>query len=188
MALRIENELITDGRRRSNRIITMRSQGVIPCFAFRKTILPLKDSDADRQDVTWAGLGAISENDEHAYDYEPLGHAMALTVESLGGAFHDSGTFVAPENLSSVALIEPYDITMDAEDRINYCPNWEPQKGDLLCFLFSYHKEYHECVGVLGNSMLASHGKRYILNQRFDLDYLDAFNEENIEDVEKPYE
>ena len=188
MTLRIENQLVTEGKRLTNRIVTMRSLSAIPTFAFRRTILPLKNMSEERQAVTYSGLGMVSDSDEHSFDYEPLGHAMVHIIDSLGGAFHDSGTFVTPEDVTSMALVEPYDIDLMGDDRIKYCPDWELKKGDLLCFLLNGHKEYHECTGIMGNSMLASHGKRYMLNQRFDMDYLDAFDEDSIDDVEVPYE
>ena len=188
MSLRIENELVADGQRLANRIITLRNQSVIPTFAFRRSVLPVANSPNQRDTDTWSGLGTVSNSDEHAINYEPLGHAMVLMLDSLGGAFHDSGNFVLPEEMSSIVLIEPYDIELQDDERINNMPNWTPSKGDLFCFLLNGHKEYHEVTGIMGQSMLASAGKRYAMAQRFDLDYLDAFNDAKIEDVKQPYE
>ena len=39
----------------------------------------------------------------------------------------------------------------------------------------------------MSQSMLAGHGAKYTLAQRFDLDYLEAFKEEDIADVAVPY-
>ncbi len=188
MSLRIENELVAGGQALTNRIITLRSQSVIPVFAFRRVVLPANAVNAERDFVTWSGLGTVSNSDEHAIDYEPLGHAMVLILDSLGGAFHDGGMFVTSEELSSMALVEPYDILLDGDDRIKLKPNWTPEKGDLFCFMLNNHKEYHEVTGIMGQSMLASQGKKYALAQRFDLNYLDAFDEQDIDDVAVPYE
>lgn len=188
MSLRIENKLVTDGQRLANRIITLRSQSVIPTFAFRRVVLKVEDSLNDRDTDTWAGLGTVSNSDEHAIDYEPLGHAMVLMLDSLGGAFHDTGMFVMPEEMSSIVLIEPYDILLQGDERLKNAPDWKPSKGDLFCFMLNGHKEYHEVTGIMAQSMLASSGSRYALAQRFDLDYLDAFNEDDITDVAVPYE
>lgn len=188
MSLRIENKLVTDGQRLANRIITLRSQAVIPAFVFRRTIKPVVDSDKERKFDTWAGLGTVSGSEEHAIDYEPLGHAMVLMLETLGGSSHDTGMFILPEELSSIALIEPYDIALEGDERLKMQPDWSPKKGDLFCLLLNEHKEYHELTGVIGLSMLANHGKRYALAQRFDLNYLDAFKENEIADVRVPYE
>ena len=187
MTLRIENKLVTDGQALSMRIVTLRNQSAVPTYVFRRKVITVKDSDYEREDIAWAGLGSVSDSDEHAVDYEPLGHAMVALIDVFGGAMHDSGTFITPEQFSSMALIEPYDIELDGDDRIKLRPDWQPKKGDLFCFLLNNHKEYHECVGVVGNSLLVSHGHRYLLNQRFDLEYLDAFNESEIEDIEIPY-
>lgn len=187
MSLRIENTLVASGQALTNRIITLRSQSVIPTFAFRKVVLPANTTNNDRDFVTWSGLGTVSDSDEHAIDYEPLGHAMILILDSLGGAFHDGGMFVTSEELSSMALIEPYDILLDGDDRLKLKPDWTPKKGDLFCFMLNAHKEYHEVTGIMGQSMLASQGKKYALAQRFDLNYLDAFDEEKVVDVAVPY-
>ena len=187
MTLKIENKLVTDGQALSTRIITLRNQSAIPAFVFRRKVLTVNDTDYERSDVAWAGLGVISDSDEHSIDYEPLGHAMVVLLDALGGGMSDNGIFIAPEQFSSLALIEPYDIDLEGEERIRLRPEWEPKKGDLFCFLLNNHKEYHECSGVVGNSLLITHGHRYLLNQRFDMDYLDAFNEDDIDDVYTPY-
>lgn len=187
MTLKLENKLVTDGQALSTRIITLRNQSAIPTFVFRRKVLTVSDDDYERSDVSWAGLGTVSSGDEHSIDYEPLGHAMVVLLDSLGGPMHDSGMFITPEQFSSMVLIEPYDIDLEGDDRIRLRPGWHTEKGDLFCFLLNNHKEYHECVGVVGNSMLINHGHRYLLNQRFDMEYLDAFNEEDIEDVYPPY-
>lgn len=186
MSLRIENKLVTDGQRLANRIITLRSQSVIPTFAFRRVTIPINEVNA-RDSDTWSGLGTVSNSDEHAIDYEPLGHAMVLMLDSLGGAFHDTGMFVLPEEMSSIVLIEPYDILLEGDERLKNAPDWKPSKGDLFCYMLNGHKEYHEVTGVMAQSMLASAGSRYAMAQRFDLDYLDAFNEDDIADVATPY-
>lgn len=189
MSLRIENELVTDGQRLNNRIITMRSQSIIPTYVFRRTVLKVDEAaEEDRRFVTWSGLGSIVDSDEHAIDYEPLGHAMVLILDAIGGAFHNGGMMVIPEEFSALALVEPYDIKLEGDDREDMRPNWTPQVGDLFCFLLNNHKEYHECTGIMGQSMLASHGAKYALAQRFDLNYLEAFKEEKIADVVTPYE
>lgn len=188
MSLKIENTLVAAGQRLANRIITLRSQSVIPAFVFRRVVLSAPDSTNERELDVWAGLGSISDTDEHAIDYEPLGHAMVLVLDSLGGAMHNSGMMILPDEMSSMALIEPYDILLEGDDRLNLQPNWMPKKVDLICFLLNGHKEYHEVTGIIGTSMLAAGTFRYALSQRFDLDYLDAFKDDAVADVVTPYE
>ncbi len=188
MAIRIENKLVTDGQALANRIITLRSQSVIPSFVFRKQVLPTTiEPEYDRNIVAWSGLGNVSESEHPSYDYAPVGHAMVLLLDTLGGAMHDSGMLVMPEQMTATALIEPYDINLQGEERIRRKPNFTLQKTDLLCLMFNdSYKEYYEIVGNTAHSMLANHGMKYVLNQRFDLDYLDAFLEDDIDNVE-PY-
>lgn len=118
-SLGIENTLVANGQALTNRIITLRSQSVIPVFAFRRVVLPANAGDDSRNFVTWSGLGTVSDNDEHAIDYEPLGHAMVLILDSLGGTFQDGCMFVTSEELSSMALVEPYDILLEGNVRID---------------------------------------------------------------------
>lgn len=189
MSTRVENKLVADGQALANRIVTLRSQSVVPAYAFRKTVLSTTiRPDEERDLVTWSGLGQLSDSDEHAYDYEPIGHAMVLLLDVLGGNMHDTDTMIMPEQMSATALVEPYDINLEGEERIRYRPEWTLKKGDLLCLLFTdEYKEYYECTGRIGHSMLADHGGKYILNQRLDLDYLDVFDEEKLEDIQ-PYQ
>lgn len=188
MSVRIENKLVADGQSLVNRILTLRAQSAIPAYAFRRTVLSVEGSDKPRSLDAWAGLGSITNSEEPAIDYTPLGHAMIRILDALSGAFHDTGMFVLPEEMSSLCLVEPYDILLQDEERLKNKPDWMPQKGDLFCFLLNEHKEYHEVTGVIANSMLASQGARYALAQRFDLNYLDAFNEQDIPDVAVPYD
>lgn len=118
-SLGIENTLVANGQALTNRIITLRSQSVIPVFAFRRVVLPANAGDDSRNFVTWSGLGTVSDNDEHAIDYEPLGHAMVLILDSLGGTFQDGCMFITSEELSSMALVEPYDILLEGNVRID---------------------------------------------------------------------
>src|SRR5699024_3005170 len=118
MTLKIENKLVTDGQALSTRIITLRNQSTIPTFVFRRKVLTVNDDDYERSDLSWAGLGTVSDSDEHSIDYEPLGHAMVVLLDSLGGPMHDSGMFITPEQFSSMVLIEPYDIDLEGDDRI----------------------------------------------------------------------
>lgn len=188
MSLRIENVQVASGQALANRIITLRSQAVIPCFVFRRMVLPVEGSDKSRNYDSWLGLGSINDTDEHAIDYTPLGHAMMLIMDSLGGAMHDSGMMVVPDELSAIALIEPYDIALQGDDRLKMKPNWSPQKTDLICLLLNGHKEYYEVTGIMATSMLPNSTCRYAIAQRFDLDYLDAFDDSAVTDVAVPYE
>lgn len=187
MSLRIENTLVAKGQRLINRIVTLRSQSVIPAYAFRRTVAPVKATDANRAKGSWAGLGTMIDSEEHAIDYEPLGHAMVLIVDSIAGALHDGGSFVLPEELNAVALVEPYDILLEGDERLKMQPDWTLQKTDLLCLLLNGHKEFHEVTGISGQSMLAAQGVRYSITQRFDLGYIDALKEDNVQDVAVPY-
>ena len=95
MSLRIENVLVTDGQRLNNRIITMRSQSVIPTFAFRRTVLKLDANDEeDRRFVTWSGLGTIGDSDEHAIDYERVRRWHLVQDELAAAAKAEQRPFV----------------------------------------------------------------------------------------------
>lgn len=185
MTLRIETKLIADGRRLASRSIVMQSLGSIPCYAFRKVILPVPDSQfGNRTDETWGGLGVASSADEHAFDYEPLGHAMMTMEAFIGGGVHDGNVFIQPDEVTMAGQVEPYDITLQGKDRLRYLPNWAPEVGDLFCMLLAEDNYiYVECVGRTGSSIMSDFGVKYVFNQKYDLGFLPTFDETQLADI-----
>lgn len=189
MSLRPENTQVALGRRIAQRGIVMRNMKAIPAYVLSRKVLPLGDSTNtnNRDNDTWGGLGTVAAIDQHAIDYTRKGHAIVRILDSLGGNFHESGNLVLPEDFNSIAYIEPYDIELDQTARIREVPEWEIEKNDLICLLMDGYKQYHECVGIMGQAMLASAGKRYMLAARFDLRSLDSLKEDEIPEVKEPY-
>lgn len=183
MSLRIENTLIADGRRLAVRAIVLQSQSSVPCFAFRRVILPVTHSRFDdRLDETWGGLGVASTADEHAFDYEPLGHCMMVLSEFVGGFAGEFGTNF--DEIPILGQVEPYDITLTHRERLHNLPDWTPKKGDLFCLLLGENSSlYLECVGVIGSSLMGDFGVKYVFNQKFDLDFLDTLDKDFINDI-----
>lgn len=189
MSMRPENVQVANGMRLSRRIVTMRNPKNIPAVVFRRKVLPAPNGNSDRHIDSWGGLGSIADSDEHAIDYEKLGHAMAIIVDSVGGTLHDNGTLIVPENFSAIAHIEPYDINIkDNDERLKTMPNWTLRKTDLVCLLLNGYKDFYEITGTMAMGKLPQAGVRYLLAQRFDLYFLDALDEKNIDDVRVPYE
>lgn len=186
MSLRVETHLVADGRRLASRSIVLQSLQSIPAFAFRKVILPIPNSKfTNRADETWGGLGVSSDiiEDEHAFDYEPLGHAMMTVEQFIGGAVHDGGMLIQPDEVSMAGQVEPYDINLTGRERLQNIPTWQPKTGDLFCMLLGEENYlYMECVGRTGSSMMADFGVKYVFNQKFDLPFLPAFDESKIDD------
>lgn len=184
MSLRIENTLIADGRRLAVRAIVLQSLSSVPCFAFRRVILPAPNSlFDDRLDEVWGGLGVASGADEHAFDYEPLGHCMVVLSAFMGGFVNDFA--VGFDDVLTEGQVEPYDIALTHRERLHQLPNWTPQKGDLFCLLLGEnHYLYLECVGKTGTSLMADFGVKYVFNQKFDLNFLDSLDKDFINDVQ----
>ena len=186
MSLRVETTLVADGRRLASRSIVLQSLQSIPCFAFRKVILPVPNSTFEnRTDETWGGLGVSSDvkMDEHAFDYEPLGHAMLTIEQYIGGAVYDNNMLIQPDEISMAGQIEPYDINLKGRERLVNIPTWKPKKTDIFCLMLAEDSYiYMECVGRTGSSMMADFGVKYVFNQKFDLDFLPAFDESKIDD------
>lgn len=187
MSLRIETHRVADGRRLASRAIVLQSLQSIPAFAFRKVILPVPDSPfANRDDETWGGLGVASGvmMDEHAFDYEPLGHAMLTCEQFIGGAVYDNNLIIQPEDITMAGQVEPYNINLHGRERLVNIPDWIPKVSDLFCLLLAEDNFiYMECVGRTGSSMMADFGVKYVFNQKFDLNFLPAFDESLIDDV-----
>ena len=187
MSLRSETNQVANGRRLACRSIVLQSLQSIPCFVFRKVILPVPNSQfADRTDETWGGLGVTSDLrfDEHAFDYEPLGHAMMAQEQFIGGAVHDGGMLIQPDEITMAGQVEPYYIESKGRERLVNIPGWQVKSGDLFCLLLGKDNYlYFECVGRTGSSIMADFGVKYVFNQKFDLDFLPAFDESKIDDV-----
>lgn len=184
MSLRIETKLVADGRRLASRAIVLQSLQSIPCYAFRKVILPIPDSEiAERQHETWGGLGFASDFDEHAFEYQDLGHCMIVMEQFMGGAVHDGNQFVDMAEIAVSGQIEPYYPNLTKSERIKQMPDWTPKKGDIFCLLIGENNyTYLECVGRTGSSMMGDFGVKYAFNQKLDLDFLPQFDENNIVD------
>lgn len=183
MSLRIENTLIADGRRLSVRAIVLQSLSSVPCFAFRRVILPVDNSVSNnRLDDVWGGLGVASGSDEHAFDYEALGHCMIVLNAYNGGFTGEFGTGF--DDVLIEGQIEPYDIGLTHRERLQNMPDWTPKKGDLFCLLLGENNYlYLECVGKSGSSLMGDFGVKYLFNQKFDLDFLDSLDKDFINDT-----
>lgn len=80
--------------------------------------------------------------------------------------------------------VEPYDINLHGRERLVNIPDWMPKVSDLFCLLLAEDNFiYMECVGRTGSSMMADFGVKYVFNQKFDLNFLPAFDESLIDDV-----
>ena len=185
MSLRIETNLIANGRRRASRQIVLQSLQSIPAYAFRKVIKPVPNGVfAERTNETWGGLGVASNADEHAFDYEPLGFAMMTIEQFIGGAIHDNGMLIVPDEVTMAGQVEPYDPLLKGAERVDKIPDWQPKKDDLFCMLLGKDDYlYMECVGKTGSSMMADFGAKYVFNQKFNLEFLPAFDESKLADV-----
>lgn len=184
MSLRIETKLVADGRRLASRAIVLQSLQSMPCYAFRRVILPVTDSHfTHRTHETWGGLGVASDLDEHAFDYEALGHCMVAIEHFLGGTIHDNGLLIQPDEVSMTGQVEPYNPKLKGTERLKNLPDWQPQKGDLFCLLLGQDNYlYMECIGKMGTSLMADFGVRYAFNQKFNLDFLTTFDETQLTD------
>lgn len=185
MSLHQKTYATFDGRRLASRAVVLQSMQSIPCYCFRKEMVKVPNSTFDeRMDETWGGLGVASDTEEHAFDYVALGHAMMTVERFMGGAVHDGNELVVPDEVAVMGLVEPYDINLKGRERLQNAPDWIPKKGDLFCMLLGEDNYiYLECVGRMGATLVADFGVKYVFNQKFDLDFLDAFDESNIADV-----
>lgn len=185
MSLHHKTPIVADGRRQAARAIVLQSMSSLPCFAFAKSIINDPNSAFDRRvDETWGGLGVASDAEEHAFDYEPLGHAMMTMERFMGGMLHDADASVVADEVMVMGLVEPYDHTLTGRDRLINVPDWTLKKGDLLCILLAAdHYIYLECVGRLAQSIMTDFGVKYVFNQKHDLDFLDALDKDNIADI-----
>lgn len=171
----IANQL-ANGRRIAARSLIMNGGiSVFQAAIYRRTVTGTKAAE-DRDDEAWGGIGTTTDSDNHAVDYSELGPAKMMLDRFSGGGMLDNGDLVNPEVATSMAVIEPYDDSTLEDDRAVTIPDWEPAVGDLVAMIVDTKLiVWMEVVGIPSQTIMQDHGKRYFLNKRDDLTYMEPF-------------
>jgi hypothetical protein len=166
---------VLNGRRRMARQMVLTSIASIPALVFSKV---LKDTAlGDRHTQSWGGLGLMSEEDEHAFDYEEKGCAMVLLDQFTGAALNKGLISVDSAEASFMAQIEPFIDDMDLFKQYTDETGWTPASGDVMCLMISEDFVlWLENVGQQGQTLVGDFGVKYLLNKRDDLSYLTLFD------------
>lgn len=165
---------VANGRRRMARQMVLTAVASIPAFVFSKVI---KDTEqGDRASDVWGGLGVMSEEDEHAFDYEKKGFAMVLLDQFTGAALNKGLISVDGADASFMAQIEPFNDDVDLHKQLENTAGWVPESGDIFCLMISEDFAlWVENVGQQGQTLVSDFGVKYLLNKRDDLSYLAVF-------------
>lgn len=165
---------VANGRRRMARQMVLTAVASIPAMVFSKVI---KETEhGDRQAGVWGGLGVMSEEDEHAFDYVDKGFAMVLLDQFTGAALNKGLISVDGAEASFMAQIEPFIEDVDLFKQPENTAGWTPESGDIFCLLLSADFAlWVENVGQQGQSIMGDFGVKYLLNKRDDLAYLATF-------------
>jgi hypothetical protein len=166
---------LANGRRLASRALIMRALAAFDVEVYRKSLIATPE-EAVRHDDTWGGIGATTEQDDHAYEYTRIGPAKLMIDRFNGGAMLDNRDLVSGDDVVTTAVIEPYDEEAEVDDRAIVIPEWEPKEGDMVALIVDVKLIiYMEVVGVTGQTMMSDNGKRYLLNKRDDLTYMEPF-------------
>lgn len=166
---------VANGRRRLARQMVLTSVASIPALVFAKVVKEVENGN--RQEDTWGGLGVMSEEDEHAFDYVDKGCAMVLLDQFTGSALNKGLISVDGAESSFMAQIEPFVEDMDLFKQYEDTAGWNPESGDALCLLLSEDFVlWVENVGQQGQTIMGDFGVKYLLNKRDDLAYLNLFD------------
>lgn len=165
--------LVLDGRRRMARIAVLTTVSAIPAIVFKKILIQGQD---DPDSDAWGGLGVMSEEDEHAFDYKEKGFAMVLLDQFTGSALNKGLIAVDHGEPSFMAQIEPFNPELDLFKQYEDKTGWYPESGDAMCLLIrDDFALWVENVGQQGQTLVSDFGVKYLLNKRDDLSYLSAF-------------
>lgn len=174
----IANQL-ANGRRIAARSLIMNGgMSVFETAIYRRSVNGTPD-EAERDDDAWGGIGTTTESDNHAVDYTELGPAKMMLDRFSGGGLLDNGDLTNAEAPTWMAMIEPYDDETPEDDRAVTIPEWEPKIGDLVAMIIDVKLiVWLEVVGIPSQTIMPDHGKRYLLNKRDDLTYMEPFASE----------
>lgn len=167
--------LVLDGRRKMARITVLTTVSAIPAIVFRKVLLQgQNDDDSD----AWGGIGVMSDEDEHAFDYEQKGFAMVLLDQFTGAALNKGLIAVDYAEPSFMVQIEPFNPDIDLFKQYVDQTGWHPESGDAMCLLIrDDFALWVENVGQQGQTLVSDFAVKYLLNKRDDLSYLSTFDQ-----------
>jgi hypothetical protein len=170
---------VAEGRKFASRSIVITGLSSIACHVYRRQVIPA-EVGKEREETIWEGGMRLSDQDEHATEYKPIGYAMMLFDKFSGGSIHSSGDDINSGEAIIYAQIEPFHLEnyQSKNEMLRNIPDWKPQKGDIFALIVDDDLiKWVECVGSTGQSLHAHHGDRYILNIRDSLMHLDPFKD-----------
>lgn len=162
------------------RSVTLNHPNSIPCIVMRKIVQRLDIPLGHLAGLpTLGGIGVLSSEDEDDFDWDALGGGMILFTGNFPGSDQvERGDGLVPESVNE-ALIE-------ADGNPGTPEYFEPKKNDIVYVLIGQDVSLpFEIVKVESSVNIAPYTRRYILNARDDLDFLDddvqeAFNRPSI--------
>lgn len=181
-----ESNRVADGRRYAARSIVLTNLSAIECYAYRREVEPVTDTET-RNESVYVGAMVLSSQEEHATKYVDLGYAKMLFDRFTAGSIHNDADDLNIGEAVFNAQIEPFDIEFYESPRmmIRNEPDWTPKKGDIFALIIDQDTvKWLECVGVQGHNLQSDYGATYVLNYRDNLDHLEPFIDE--EDLLKP--
>ncbi len=157
------------------RSVTLRHPNSIPCVMLRKVVKRVESTLGHLGGLpTLGGIGVLSSEDEDDFDWEVLGGAMVLFTGTFpGSAQVERGDGLVPEPTNE-ALIE-------ADGKPGTPEYFEPRRNDIVYVLIGQDVSLpFEIAGIESNVNIPPYTRRYILNARDDLPFLEDDVEEAI--------
>ncbi len=153
---------------RAARQVTLRHPNSITCDVWRETILRQAPNSMGGI-PTLGGLGVLDSVDESEIDYESLGEGKVLIVEQYqASSVHDSETTVDMQYPQVLTVIEPLAEVGDPAYFV-------PKKHDLVFMQISSSIAIgFEIVDVVSDVNIPPYTRKYVLNKRDDLMYVDG--------------
>lgn len=153
---------------RAARSVTLRHPNSIPCIVMRKAVNRTDSPPGQLGSLpTLGGIGVLSSEDEEDFDWDALGGAMILFV----GSFSGSPQVERGDGLVPVVEVEAL---IEADDELGTPGYFEPRRNDIIYVLIGQDVSLpYEIVSINSNVNISPYTRRYVLQPRDDLDFLD---------------
>lgn len=156
---------------RAARAVVLNHPNTFPAFMFRKRVTRTNTPPDEMGGAqTIGGMGVLSSEDEALVEWDELGYAGVLIVEQYqGGQMSDRDDATDANAAEMRALIE----SDAAPDEEGY---FEVKRHDVVYLLMGEGVALaYEVVTIEGNVALPPYTRKYVLNKRDDLHFVEQF-------------
>lgn len=158
---------------RAARTVVLRHPNAWPAFVYRKAVTRTNTPSEEMGGAqTLGGMGVLSSEDEDEVTWSELGYAAVLVAEPYqGGRLSDRDDAIDATAAEFLVLIEP----VAEPGSEGY---FTVKQHDVTYILIGEGvKIAFEVIRIEGNVSIPPYTRRYVLNKRDDLSFVEAFQD-----------